>query len=150
MNGRTPRHQSAVQAPLPTGATPEKLAYAAGLFEGEGSVTAQVVSRLRQDGSRYVKPSRYPKARLKMTDPEPVAYMHEMFGGTLRGPFLQSERSKACYEWCLSGEAGVRMLYAAIGKWLSPRRHAQFRAAIARQLPPWRGRQVKAVSKGQA
>jgi hypothetical protein len=100
-------------------ANPIEVAFAAGLFEGEGSVSAQVMSRRRRDGSKYVKPKRYPRARMRMTDREPIEFMHRLFGGSYRGPLDHPWGIKDMFEWTLSGEASVRLLYATLRQWLS-------------------------------
>jgi hypothetical protein len=69
-----------------------------------------------------------------MTDRAPVEFMHRLFGGSFRGPLDNRPwGTKPMFEWCLSGEARVRLLYDALRSWLSPRRRKQFKTALARK-----------------
>lgn len=61
-----------------------RLAYIAGLFDGEGSAGVYVVNHNRTNRSSKVRETYkhfLPVAQLKMTDKDPVMFMKECFGG---------------------------------------------------------------------
>lgn len=92
--------------------TPRALvAYCAGLYDGEGSVSVY---------KGCVRLS------VGMTDREPLAAMLRAFGGKIYGP----DRSRM-YSWRLTGWRNVERAYKAMRTWLCPRRRVQFAKAFA-------------------
>lgn len=113
------------------------IAYAAGLFEGEGSVHGR-----KGHGAR---------AAVSMSDREPLVRLQETFGGNLRGPYRR-KGAKAChkalYVWALCGWDPVEELFRQLAPWLSPRRTKQFERALADAPPP--GERFTAPGQRQA
>lgn len=100
-----------------------EIAYAAGLFEGEGSVCLQ-------------KPTRNghtPNVRLtiNMTDLEPLQRIQSIFGGRVTGPYARGEGRKDMWRWCLSQVIGVRKAASLMFPWLSPRRQQRMAELFA-------------------
>lgn len=95
-----------------------EVAFAAGLFEGEGSVIVPDVSGA---------------ARMTMcsTDREPLERLIAVWGGRLYGPYRHGGRTnKPIYQWQVSGWDTVAQVYADIGALLSPRRRSQFETVL--------------------
>lgn len=92
------------------------LAWAAGLFEGEGSITCS---------------GRAPRLQLKMTDPEPVERFCEILGGTLYGPYENHSGEKDGYPrspfylW-VSTRDEARAAFEKMRPWMSNYRLCRF------------------------
>lgn len=83
--------------------TNEELAYAAGIFDGEGTLTVR-----GRSGQRYLEPL----VSVSNTDPRMVLWLHERFGGSLGYKArngARAERAKPLHRWSLDG-------YDAIGR----------------------------------
>lgn len=106
--------------------TDTQIAYAAGLFEGEGTVWVR-------QGTLTM--SRAAGMAVGMTDLDPLERMLDTFGGKIYGPFVK-KGCKPIYHWRLDGWDAVERIYAVIGDYLSVRRRAQFERAIAAAPPP--------------
>ena len=77
-------------------ATEIERAYAAGFFDGEGTVTIR--TELRKTCKTHVL-----QIAIGITDRAPLEWMSERFGGNIRGPVIRaSERHKPIYFWQLS------------------------------------------------
>jgi hypothetical protein len=96
------------------------IAYAAGLFEGEGSVHVPRVSGAV-------------RMTMTQTDLEPLERLVEILGGYIRGPYVRASRptNKPWFRWQLSGWDAVDELYVELEPWLSPRRRGQFEASLS-------------------
>ena len=94
-------------------------AYAAGLFEGEGSVCLC---------------GGYPRVEINITDREPLERIQATLGGQLYGPYKRPGR-KDCHFWMLYGWEGVEHAYEQLRALLSPRRVEQFAAVLALAPP---------------
>ena len=109
-------------------ASPEEIAWAAGLFEGEGTITH--VSRRRDTFDLVVG--------LKMTDEDIVRRFDEIVDrGKVYGPYLppsHGDRRKPFWYWVAFGDAGHDVL-DLIGAWLGTRRIAQARTRGV-HIPP--------------
>lgn len=93
------------------------IAWAAGLYEGEGNINGT---------------TRGTAVCISMTDLEPLQRIQELFGGHLRGPYDRPEdRRKPYYRWKLSDWAGVQAFCLAVKPWLSPRRIKQIDDAFS-------------------
>lgn len=102
---------------------PIQTAYAAGLFEGEGTV--------------YTDGQNYPHASIRMTDREPLERMLATCGGKLYGPYVQHQQNrKDTYLWSVWGWDAVEAFFERLGDHLSPRRVAQFQRVLATAPPP--------------
>jgi hypothetical protein len=94
-------------------------AYAAGLYEGEGTVGSN-----KQGGWRVI---------ISMTDEEPLARLKTTIGGRLRGPYpAVGLGHKPLYKWDLTKYDNVYRFYRAIEPYLSPRRISQFEKRLYR------------------
>jgi hypothetical protein len=101
-------------------ASPEEIAWAAGLFEGEGAI-----SHIERRGSLDLQ------VALVMTDEDVVRRFDEIVDrGKVYGPYLpisHGDRRKPFWRWMALGDPGHDVL-DLLGAWLSPRRIAQARA----------------------
>lgn len=94
----------------------EHLGYAAGLFDGEGSVSVYKGCIRMSAG---------------MIDREPLEVLRAVFGGKIYGPRPQ-KRGAPMFYWQLPGWAAVETQYARIRHLLCPRRREQFTRAFAK------------------
>lgn len=108
-----------------------EMAYAAGLFEGEGTVFATTGYYINRKGVKCKRKTPYLNARIAMTDLEPLQRFNACFYdlGTFNGPY-QKGRDKPIYVLQFSGKAKVTTLYLGMQAWLSPRRLKQFEDAL--------------------
>jgi len=94
----------------------EDIAWAAGLFEGEGSIT--------QSGGRV-------RLSLKMTDEEPVRRFAKIIQrGTVYGPYAYERRAdgherKPFWAWVCYDRAEAGVTIERLAPWLSTRRLAR-------------------------
>jgi hypothetical protein len=97
------------------------IAWAAGLFEGEGCLT--------------ISGTRWPHARLKlnMTDEEPVRRFHDIVGhGQVRQEDAQIKYGyKRQWEWYVGNKEGVAAVIHLLFQQLSPRRQARAAELLA-------------------
>lgn len=98
------------------------LAWAAGLFEGEGSFTLNRGLR--------------PVAQLAMTDEDTVRRFHRIVGvGNVHGPYEGraglGSNSKPQWQWAAAALEDVRGLIGSFYPWLSARRQARASEIIA-------------------
>lgn len=92
------------------------LAWAAGLFEGEGSFYSNVVRKQSQTYS-------YPCAEVHMTDEEVVRRFAGVIGfGKVWPKKARSARWKPQWAWRCHGARDTTRLVELIGSWLSSRR----------------------------
>lgn len=94
-------------------------AWAAGVFEGEGTV------------GTYASGCR---ARVRMTDRDAVEFFGIAVGlGRVLGPYAASQNrpNKPFWLWTVSTRAEVAELYRRLAPWLCDRRRAQFEAALS-------------------
>ena len=111
--------------------TPEQVAYAAGLFEGEGSI-----DRSKHASGKYV----YPRLQIAMVDREPLDRFQSIMGGRLHGPYKHrrrkgSQKWKVYWKWSVNGWADFDRVMILMRPWLSPRRLAQADAVWAVRPP---------------
>lgn len=102
------------------------IAWAAGLFEGEGSIILERKRGLREYATCRVQ--------VHSTDLDTLERMYGICGGNLpRTPEKTSVAScnvKPIYRWTLNGLAASERFYERVGPWLSSRRHGQFVRAL--------------------
>lgn len=102
--------------------------WAAGLFDGEGTVTR----------AKY-RNRTYPRVRVKMTDEAPVRRLREVFGfGSVSGPMhnpSMGKKDKPYWTWTAQGRANVSTVQMLLGGLLSPRRQQQFDQALDGDKP---------------
>lgn len=94
----------------------EHLGYAAGLFDGEGSVTVYKGCIRMSAG---------------MIDREPLDVLQAVLGGKVYGPRPQKTGAPMFY-WLLPGWAAVETQYSRIRHLLCPRRREQFIVAFSK------------------
>lgn len=84
---------------------PIAVAWAAGIFEGEGSLSLASTGRPLRDGSRR----RTPRMQIGMTDLDVLEKFHKAVGlrGTIMGPYDRGA-NKPIYHWAASARLGRR------------------------------------------
>jgi len=87
--------------------TTEELAYIAGLFDGEGTVTINVYNAKRPTGTVIV---RYLQVSLSSTDPSIIEYLKETFGYGSIFPVKEKSNSKPQWRWLTVSWAAVDVL----------------------------------------
>jgi hypothetical protein len=101
-------------------ASAEDIAWAAGLFEGEGTISQ--IERRRNSLDLQVA--------INMTDEDVLKFFDDIVGrGKVYGPYLplsHGDRRKPFFRWVALGDAGHDVL-DLIGPWLFPRRVEQAR-----------------------
>jgi hypothetical protein len=101
----------------------ERVAWAAGFFEGEGYFSL---------GRDRRKPHRSPRAvtGITNTDLEMLKRFHEVVRvGHVSGPQIRPNR-KPMWQWQATGSIDVRFIAELFGPWLSERRSARAREVI--------------------
>lgn len=99
--------------------TREDLAWAAGLFEGEGCISAG-----RQDS--YI-------LQLVSTDEDVVRRFYRVIElGTISGPFIPNGnvKYKPAWKWCCTNQYEMLAVLVALWPWLGERRQEKAREAI--------------------
>lgn len=111
-----------------------KLAWAAGLFEGEGSITP--FGRVRKDGSRLWR------LCMGSTDLDVLHRLQAVFGGRLFGPFVRTNRAshKPMWTWALYPQAEVEETLARMVPFLCERRAERAHEALE-AMRVWRSKQ---------
>ena len=97
-----------------------ELAYAAGLFDGEGSIMLRP-RRPRNNGTLIVSMSN--------TDAALIAWMKERWGGFAK-PYRMQGNRKPAWSWCLAARAAARFLSAIQPYVVSPRNKQRIRLAL--------------------
>lgn len=95
----------------------KEIAWAAGLYEGEGTCCAS-------NGGAVVS--------LTMTDLEPVQWFFETLGcGKIYGPYHnKNPKYKPIYRWFVCGWDNVDYVYKKLQPWLCDRRQKQFEKVL--------------------
>lgn len=107
----------------------EDLAWAAGLFEGEGSFSTRRKSR-----------DRGLLARMQMTDEDVVRRFHSIIRvGNVTGPYF-AKGKKPIWIWQVGSFEGVQHVVASLWEWLQSRR--RWRSAYLLQLYHLRFKQL--------
>lgn len=106
--------------------SPENIAWAAGLFEGEGSVYANTV---RQGAYRQAH------LALTMTDEQPVRRFAAIVGANVYGPFQPAAGRKQIWRASLTSHVGISVVFTLLRPWLSPRRIVQFERVLLECRP---------------
>jgi len=118
----------------------EQIAWAAGLFEGEGSFT--------QRSRRYGK-GRYPSASLAMTDEDVVRRFHEIVGmGNVNGPYDHGG-NKLRWRWEIGVLQDFREFVEMMSPWLGTRRSGRALELLAEEEGHVTER-GQAISRGRA
>jgi hypothetical protein len=116
-------------------ATETAIAWAAGLFEGEGcfNLTVHKASKVRR------RP--YPRAQLRMTDHDVVErFASVVEHGSITGPYkCKNPKHLAFWNWCWGGRAAMDWMWANFGPFLHKRRRAKLmEILILDELIPYR------------
>jgi hypothetical protein len=111
----------------------EEIAWAGGLFEGEGCFTicTQRNTKLANGRSRTY---RFPRARLVMTDEDAIRRFNDVVGfGRVLGPRQahSGPTHKPVFEWQVYTFEHVQALYAMLYPWLCARRRARGAEVLA-------------------
>ena len=95
----------------------EDVAWAGGLFEGEGSFSFQ---------SRSDRKAHYALARLSMSDEDVVRRFADVVGfGSVNGPYQYRPDRKPMFVWTVQGLERVQAFGAAVWPWLGTRRRTR-------------------------
>lgn len=107
----------------------EQLAWAAGIFDGEGYF----------GNNRNVAPCPTVLVTQSSTTgpPEMLVRLQQLFGGTIRGPQIKGDR-KPIYRWNVNGFERVQNIVAAVWPWLGDVKRAQSSAALLLFRQTWR------------
>lgn len=105
-------------------------AWAAGLFEGEGTIAQEYPGHLR--------------LMLKMTDEDVIRRLAEAVGGRVYGPYVPRPQRdgyirKPCWVWTSSSVLHAKQLLAAWWPWLGWRRRARARQVLEDVVAFYRG-----------
>ena len=103
--------------------TQTERAWAAGFFDGEGSVFITNIGRN--------KDYPYPRVLIGQNDRRVLDRFKAVIGeGRIRGPYAYKNRprTKPMFLWGLFGYPQIGRLARTIGPWLSPQKKRQFRA----------------------
>ena len=98
------------------------IAWAAGLFEGEGCISSQISN------------NKYYMARLSLvtTDEDVIRRFHEILDniGGIRGPLMSGKSKKPYWEWRATGYERVSLILELILPWLGNRRSAKAKEVL--------------------
>ena len=110
------------------------LAYIAGFFDGEGSIT---ISNRVASSCRSLSPNHTVTVSVGNTDPTVVSILHKEFGGSLSFAKAKRENHKDIYQWQISAR-GACVFLSAIRPFLKMK-HKQADIAINFQesKPPY-------------
>jgi len=101
----------------------EEIAFAAGLFEGEGWAGV---------GSNHGGRTRSGSMQIQMCDREPLERFFEAVGaGKLYGPYQRKGVGRPIYRWIATRSKEVHHVARLLWPFLSPRRQQQLETAIA-------------------
>lgn len=111
-----------------------ELAWAAGLFEGEGSIAENIT-----DGRWRVT------MQMQMTDKDVVKRFASVVGvGTITGPYQYNRKHKPTWRWAVTHRGKVETVLTAMYPWFGTRRQEKTRkvlqsgrAYLGRQLNFW-------------
>ena len=111
----------------------EKLAWAAGILDGEGCFRVHRQRKVLADGvsKLYLSSS----VTVRQTDryggvPQMLSRLQDLFGGEVRGPYAQPDRRDA-WQWRLYRFEAVQYVMCCVWPWLG---HQKRRDAIAMML----------------
>lgn len=104
------------------------IAWAAGLFEGEGCVTLHKSSRIGKHGQEYF----YPWLAMKMTDEDVIRRFAAVLGGSVTGPCKQKNPNhKPYWNWKLTKIEEVQATLRSLWPYLGGRRRAKAAEVLA-------------------
>jgi hypothetical protein len=112
-----------------------EIAWAAGLFEGEGSAVV-CFQRLKRGSSERGKP--YLQLTLSSTDLDVLQRLQRLVGGRLNGPYQWGDKRKPIWRWQMTGQKEVDRVVCLLFPWLGARRQWQVRNGylrVGRGLP---------------
>lgn len=114
---------------LRTGATIADLAWAAGLFEGEGCISHNKIA---------------PRASISMSDEDVVRRFHRLIGmGSVAATPRKKEGYKDLWTWTVAGYKSTQYVMALLWQWLGVRRKARTEEILKQfQNGPVRKRRV--------
>lgn len=109
----------------------ESVAWAAGLFEGEGCLTTRE-QRPRNTENKYPKRPPYPTLTLVSTDKDVVERFHRAVGvGLIHGPYWYNNSTKEVWRWNGTGWGSLRTIWTLFEPFLGARRSKKFREVMS-------------------
>jgi hypothetical protein len=112
-----------------------EIAWAAGLFEGEGTFTVHKSSRTGQNGPGKV--STRPRAALATTDEDvAVRFYRAVELGKLTGPYTNGPGRKPYWVWALANNGEFPVFLALVEPWLGQRRRVRAQEVL-QHLREW-------------
>jgi hypothetical protein len=90
--------------------TVAEAAWAAGFIDGEGSLQVGVTRQVQKSGHITISHSAY--VCVAQTDREPLDWLAEMFGGTVREVKRYSSQHNRCWNWLACSQNAERVLRA--------------------------------------
>lgn len=120
---------------LQIASSPEQIAWAAGLFEGEGCFTLQRSRRIKSNGEEvtYVQPV----ARVQSTDGDVVESIYRIVGFGVFWDVPRKENglgTKLMYQWATNTAPETATVYHFFRPWLHERRKARGRKILVEYL----------------
>ena len=111
------------------GVNRELLAWAAGVFEGEGSFSTH--NKNRPGAPRPVR-DRGMNAKVKMADEDVIRQFYAVVGvGSVTGPYpCDGAGSKLLWVWQVGSFEGVQHVMTVLWPWLKQRRRAKIKALL--------------------
>lgn len=107
------------------------IAWAAGLYEGEGTCHSGYGTYRSKAGKKYDRKTPTYQLRIGMTDIEPLERFKDTFGfGLINGPYQSSKSTKDLWVFSVTGYEKTQAILAAVWPWLSPRRQEQARKCL--------------------
>lgn len=122
---------------MQTSSTAE-IAWAAGIFEGEGNISAGAESYTsKATGARRTYFKVY--LQIHMTDEDVIRRVQSVLGGRVTGPYRYTS-GKQYWVWAVTGHDEAVDVFEALYPWLGERRREQGRHAfIATRFTVYRG-----------
>jgi hypothetical protein len=97
-----------------------ELAWAAGFFEGEGSITLRVNSLAQKEG-RKPRPIVTLECKVAQVDPEPLVKLARLFGGTVRLRARKNPKHNVISVWRITCREAAAFLTAILPYVVRPR-----------------------------
>jgi hypothetical protein len=100
---------------------PEELAYAAGLFDGEGFVSL-CRTGYKPQNENFVAGQYRLAVSVSMCDSEAVLWLHKTFGGRLQKVKAQKKEWRDAFRWTVETDSAISFLQE-VGSWLKVKKH---------------------------
>lgn len=101
-----------------------ELAWAAGFFDGEGSISCSETKRVHSNGRAL-------KLGIAQVDPRPLERFVKIFGiGKVNGPYNPSSKGRPYYEFATTKFEDVQAVIGMLWKFLSPPKREKAKEAL--------------------